>query len=156
MTHSACPHHPYFPHSKSLFALVPRQRLEPRGKQNAGLRHSTLSLPLGTTLSGASARADPLQPPGDNAIHPASFALAVYIGSPGRSSSRLERASPQAHACLERTLVAHRRPTTAVCSGPEPRPRAASEEPTTSRGSEQPAWRQAFTAPNGVRFTRTP
>src|SRR5215207_3790609 len=103
-------------HSKSLFALVPRQLLEPRGRQNAGLRHSTLSLPLGTTLSGASARTDPLQPPGDNAIHPASFAF--HIGSPGRSSSRLERPSPQAHACLERTLVAHRRPTAAVCSGP--------------------------------------
>jgi hypothetical protein len=29
--------------------------LEQRGKQNTGLRHSTLSLPLGTTLSGASA-----------------------------------------------------------------------------------------------------
>jgi hypothetical protein len=39
---------------------------------------------------------------------------------------------------------------------PEPRPRAASEEPTTSRGSDEPAWRQAFTAPNSVRFTRTP
>ena len=29
--------------------------LEQRGKQNTGLRHSTLSLPLGTTLSGAAA-----------------------------------------------------------------------------------------------------
>src|SRR5215212_8139346 len=38
----------------------------------------------------------------------------------------------------------------------EPRPRAASEEPTTPRGSDEAAWRQAFIAPNGVRFTRTP
>jgi hypothetical protein len=55
VAHSACPHHPHFPHSKGLFALVPRQLLEPRGRQNAGLRHATLSLPLGTTLSGTSA-----------------------------------------------------------------------------------------------------
>jgi hypothetical protein len=46
---------PHFPHSKGLFALVPRQLLEQRRRHNAGLRHSTLSLPLGTTLSGTSA-----------------------------------------------------------------------------------------------------
>jgi len=39
---------------------------------------------------------------------------------------------------------------------PEPRPQAASENATTPRGSDEPAWRQAFIAPNGVRFTRTP
>ena len=39
---------------------------------------------------------------------------------------------------------------------PEPRPQAASEDATTPRGSDEPAWRQAFIAPNGVRFTRTP
>src|SRR4051794_33032855 len=39
---------------------------------------------------------------------------------------------------------------------PEPLPRAASEEATTTHGSDEPGWRQAFTAPNGVRFTRTP
>src|SRR3954462_7509551 len=39
---------------------------------------------------------------------------------------------------------------------PEPRPQAASEDATTLRGSDEPAWRQAFIAPNGVRFTRTP
>src|SRR5215203_2258382 len=38
----------------------------------------------------------------------------------------------------------------------EPQPGAASEEPTTPCGADEPAWRQAFTAPNGVRFTRTP
>src|SRR3954466_11510335 len=35
-------------------------------------------------------------------------------------------------------------------------PQAASENATTPRGSDEPAWRQAFIAPNGVRFTRTP
>ena len=39
---------------------------------------------------------------------------------------------------------------------PEPRPQAASEDATTPRGSDEPAWRQAFIAPNGARFTRTP
>src|SRR5689334_11999016 len=39
---------------------------------------------------------------------------------------------------------------------PELRPQAASEDATPPRGSEEPAWRQAFIAPNGVRFTRTP
>src|SRR4051794_17329568 len=39
---------------------------------------------------------------------------------------------------------------------PEPQQGAASEEPTTTCGADEPAWRQAFIAPNGVRFTRTP
>jgi hypothetical protein len=39
---------------------------------------------------------------------------------------------------------------------PEPQEGAASADATTPRGSDEPAWRQAFTAPNGVRFTRTP
>src|SRR5215203_791734 len=39
---------------------------------------------------------------------------------------------------------------------PEPRPQAASADAPTPRGADEPAWRQAFTAPNGVRFTRTP
>src|SRR5215204_5614577 len=32
----------------------------------------------------------------------------------------------------------------------------ASADATTPHGSDEPAWRQAFIAPNGVRFTRTP
>src|SRR5829696_10508088 len=39
---------------------------------------------------------------------------------------------------------------------PEPQPDAASADATTPHGADEPAWRQAFTAPNGVRFTRTP
>jgi hypothetical protein len=39
---------------------------------------------------------------------------------------------------------------------PEPQQGAASADATTTCGADEPAWRQAFTAPNGVRFTRTP
>src|SRR5438046_12699 len=41
--------------SAPSFVPVPRWHLEQWGRQNTGLRHSTLSLPLGTTVSGASA-----------------------------------------------------------------------------------------------------
>src|SRR5215207_496533 len=50
-------------------------------------------------------------------------------------------------------IVAPQQPSVPV---PEPRPEAASAEATTPRGSDEPAWRQAFIAPSGVRFTRTP
>src|SRR5215203_4555077 len=81
-----------------------------------------------------------------------------------RSTSGPQDEAPQGSNVLplRRTAVWSERlspivaPQQRSVSVPEPRPRAASEEPTTPRGSDEPAWRQAFIAPNGVRFTRTP
>src|SRR5215207_9241271 len=81
-----------------------------------------------------------------------------------RSTSGLQDEAPQGSNVLplRRTPVWSERLSPIVAPQqrsvpvPEPRPRAASEEPTTTCGSDEPAWRQAFIAPNGVRFTRTP
>src|SRR4051812_24005160 len=83
---------------------------------------------------------------------------------PSRSTSGPQDEAPQGSNVLplRRTPVWSERLSPIVAPQqrsvpvPEPQPGAASADATTPRGSDEPAWRQAFTAPNGVRFTRTP
>src|SRR5215207_11274335 len=81
-----------------------------------------------------------------------------------RSTSGLQDEAPQGSNVLPRRrtpvwserlspIVAPQQRSVPV---PEPQQGAASADAPTPRGSDEPAWRQACTAPNGVRFTRTP
>src|SRR5215207_3009354 len=81
-----------------------------------------------------------------------------------RSTSGLQDEAPQGSNVLplRRTPVWSERLSPIVAPQqrsvpvPEPQPGAVSADATTPCGADEPAWRQAFTAPNGVRFTRTP
>ena len=151
------PHHPHSPRSYGLYAVVPRQLLEPERKAE---RRAEALNPLFTTrdhLVGSIGHApihSSLPTTMQSTPHP----------SLSNSTSGLQDEAPQASNVLplRRTPIWSERsssngaPQQRSVPVPEPRPGAASEETTTPRSSDEPAWRQAFIAPNGVRFTRTP